>query len=159
MRRTMSLLAIAVAICGMGRVASAGLIEWTTGDLGNNVIIDGGDFNVFPLLILPDNGQPAELEVKYGLWNSPEVPVDVYLNEIFIGSFVADQGYITPGPEFITFDVTGLLLDGENTVLFTGSGFGDYVIGQVWVRYYDIPAPATMGLFALALCGYKRRRR
>jgi hypothetical protein len=130
--------------------AQAELITWTTGDLGNNVIDDAGEFIVNPDLIDPSNTDPATLTVKYGLWNSPDVPVDVFLNGTLVGNFVADQGYISPGPEFAVLDVTGLLLNGLNTLRFTGNSVnnGDYVIGQVDLTYNSVgavvPEPSTL---------------
>jgi hypothetical protein len=110
---------------------------WSTGDLGLNVIEDAGTFKVVAVLDGPSNEDPASMTVKYGLWNSPDVPVDVYLNDEYVGGFVADMGYITPGPEYATFDVTGLLVDGDNTIVCTGHDVneGDYVIGQIDIEY------------------------
>lgn len=140
-------LALAATVLGLLAGAAGqvrpGVVTWSTGDLGNNVIDDGGTFTVNPDLVNPSNVELASLVVKYGLWNSPNVPVDVSFNGTSVGSFVADLGYISPGPQFATFDLSGLLLGGLNTVLFTGSGSGDYVIGQVDVTYYSVvPEPS-----------------
>jgi hypothetical protein len=110
---------------------------WSSGDLGPKIIQDAGKFSVAPELVDPSNSAPAELMVKYGLWNSPDVKVDVYFNGKLLGSFVADQGYNSPGPEFAFFDVTGLLKDGTNEVVVTGNSanLGDYAIGQIDVTY------------------------
>jgi MYXO-CTERM domain-containing protein len=90
--------------------------------------------------------------------------VTVTLNSTVVGSFLADQGYISPGPEFVTFDVTGLLLPGLNTLDFTGSGLGDYVVGQVDLTYTSnaVPEPSTMAIAGVSLLvglGVARRRR
>lgn len=146
----------AIAACAG---ASSAQVIWTTGDLGTNVIDGGVDYSVFPDLDMPDNSLASTLTVKYGLWNSPDVPVDVLLNGNFVGSFVADQGYISPGPSFIDFDVTGLLLDGNNEVLFSSTGPGQYVVGQVDLTYFQIPAPASAALLGLGALAATRRRR
>ena len=91
----------------------------STGDLGNNIINDAGNYVWLPLLSSPSIVAPATLDVKYGSWNSPDVSVDILVNGSLIGSILADQGYISPGPQFDSLDVTGLLIDGINTVLFT----------------------------------------
>ena len=135
----------------------------STGDLGNNVITGAGLYEVFldPPHI-PSNSAPSNIEVKYGLWNSPDVDVSVFFNDTFLGNFIADNGYISPGPEFITFDTTGLLFDGLNKISFNGFGVeGDYVIGQVDLIYNPIPEPETyaMLLAGLGLLGYRLRLR
>jgi hypothetical protein len=158
MDRISRLAAIAAAM--VSAPALAGVI-WTTGDLGNNVILDSGDFLVFPMLEDPDPAGPHSMTVKYGLWNSPNVTVSVFVNDVHVGNFIADQGYIIPGPEYITYDVTGLLLDGSNTVLFTGFGAnaGDYVVGQVDVLDEPVPAPAgALVVLGAGILGMRRRR-
>jgi hypothetical protein len=150
MLKAINFLALAaVACCLMTTTpAKADVITWTTGDLGNNVISNAGDFEVNPILINPSNSDPATLDVKFGLWNSPAVPVDVFLNGSLVGSLVASSGYLAPGPQFAMFDVSGLLLDGLNTLLFTGNGVnsGDYVIGQADLNYSSgvVPEPSSM---------------
>ena len=138
---------------------SHGQIVWTSGDLGNNVVEDAGAYFVFPELEDPSNVMPATLTVKYGLWNTPTVLVDVMVNSTFVGSFEADQGYLSPGPEVADFDVTGLLFNGGNTVLFTGNGVndGDYVVGQVDLAYFQVPEPG-LAVFAVPLLGWSLQR-
>ena len=129
----------------------------STGDLGNNVIDDAGIYLWLPVLSSPSNAAAATLDVKYGSWNSPDVLVDILVNGSLIGSILADQGYISPGPQFGSLDVTGLLVDGVNTVLFTGNGAnsGDYVIGQVDISYDSssapVPEPGMLGLLLIGL--------
>ena len=134
-------------------------VTWTSGDLGNNVVYDAGGFSLFPELTNPSNVLPAELVVKYGLWNSPDVLVDVFFNDVVVGNLLADDGYISPGAEFASYEVTGLLQKGENTILFTGHGAndGDYVVGQVDL-HYNIPEPMTVFLLGLGSLALLRKR-
>ena len=121
-------------------LATAAPANWSSGDLGFNVIPSGGTYESFPDLVTPSNAFPASLEVKYGVWNVPDTTVDVYFNGTLVGNFIADQGYINPGPEYASFDITGLLMSGTNTVFFTGNGIGgDYVVGQVDIDYDSRP--------------------
>ena len=112
-----------------------------------------GAFSVFFDLTSPSNSANSFIDIKYGLWNSPDVPVDTSINGTLVGSFIADQGYNSPGPEFINFDVTGLLLNGTNEISFLGSGLGDYVIGQVDLTYSPVPIPAAVWFFGTGIIG------
>jgi hypothetical protein len=160
--RIVGLVAGLVLLLGLN--ASAAPILVSTGDLGDNVVDNAGDYLWQPVLTLPTGAGPDELEIKYGLWNSPAVPVDVFVNGTLAGSFDADQGFTLPGPEFVTFDVTGLLVNGLNSILFTGNNVnsGDYVIGQVDLTYDAaavVPEPVTLTLFSVGVAGVAWRRR
>lgn len=145
-------------------------ITVSTGDLGINVISDGGLFQVDLTANTPSNTIASTLNIKYGLFNSPDVKVSVFFNSSLLGSFLADQGYISPGPEFADFNVTGLLINGLNRVVFNGfggSGFsGDYVIGQVNLNYDNsgtapVPEPTSillLGAGLIVLIGYGRKK-
>ena len=137
---------------------NANAITVSTGDLGNNVVNNGEAFSVFFDLTSPSNSADAFIDIKYGLWQSPDVPVDTSINGMLVGSFIADQGY-SGAPEFINFDVTGLLLNGTNEISFLGSGLGGYVIGQVDVTYSAVPIPAALWLFGSGLIGLLAMRR
>jgi hypothetical protein len=142
-------------------------ITVSTGDLGNNVINNAGLFQVNFTAQTPSNTIASSLNIKFGLWNEPEVEVSVFFNNTLLGSILADQGYIEPGPEFADFVVTGLLIDGLNIVTFNGFGDGgDYVIGQVNLNYDNsgtapVPEPATillLGAGLIGLIGYGRKK-
>jgi MYXO-CTERM domain-containing protein len=151
----------ALVTCGLAAgAASAVPLVWSSGDLGNNVIPGQSDYFLFPELLQP-TGAPAFLTIEYGLWNSPDVFVEVGMNGTPVGSFLADLGFLNPGPEFVTFDVTGLLVDGTNTVQFitVGSLLGEYVVGSAEIRYDGVPAPGAAALLALGGLEAGRRRR
>lgn len=138
--------------------ANAGLITESTGDLGNNVISDAGLYDVYLNASTPSNSLSAGIQIEYGLWNSPNVNVSVFFNDTLLGSLLADSGYISPGSEFIDFDITGLLVDGLNKISFNGFGAnsGDYVIGKVDMSYdnsgaVSVPTPSTIAIFALGM--------
>lgn len=84
---------------------------------------------------------------------------------MLIGNFLADLGYLSPGPEFATFDVTGMLSSGTHTVSFDGFGAnsGNYVVGQVDINYdgrvSQAPAPAALALIGMGLVGFGFTRR
>lgn len=132
----------------------------STGDLGNNAISDAGFFEVFLNAETPSNTIASTIDITYGLWNSPSVDVSVFFNSTAVGNLTADRGYISPGPEFVSFDITGLLVAGLNSISFDGFGAnnGDYVIGQVDMNYdnagtVSASEPAILSLFALGLAG------
>ena len=86
--------------------------------------------------------------------------METFANANFAGSFVADLGYISPGPAYTSFDVAGFLIDGINEVSFsTSATTGDYVIGQVDLHYSAVPIPAAVWLFGSALAGLGWMRR
>lgn len=147
--------------------ANADLITISTGDLGNNVIDGAGDFLWTPLLVSPSGAGANILSVTYGLWNSPSVLVDVFVNGTNVGNFLADNGYISPGPDLFSVDVGAYLVSGINNIFLTGNtqNMGDYVVGQVDLEYdsvsMSVSAPSTLALLGIGLAGMglARRRR
>lgn len=138
----------------------------TSGDLGYNVIYGnaGGTYSFDLTLTRPDNSLPATLDIKYGMWNGSGDIVEVFLNSVGVGSFEAIGGYISPGPQFSSFSVKGLLVDGANTVSFLGGEpRSDYVVGQIDLTYSTAPVPEpetyAMMLAGLGVLGALARRR
>jgi hypothetical protein len=145
-------------------------VTTSTGDLGNNVIFGNADFSVALYLDTPSNTITSTLDVKHGLWNGIYAEISVYLNTKYVGLFRSENGYISPGPQYSSFDVTGFLLDGTNNNLFNVTSFYnpnpslyyvDYVIGQVSINYDNgsangtapVPEPATILLLITGLIG------
>lgn len=154
-----------LALIASPLAAGAAPVTISTGDLGDNVVYGAGLFQAMLPASTPSTTLPASIDVTYGLWNDPHVNVFVRFNGAPVGSFWADLGYTVPGPRFVSLDVTGLLVDGVNTIAFDGAGTaGDYVIGQVDLNYDDrpgtLPEPGAGVLIALgaAIAAVRRRR-
>jgi hypothetical protein len=126
----------------------------STGDLGYNVVTASGSYTWSPTVSAPSNTLPATLEVVYGLWNDPGMVVHAFVNGTEAGSFLVNAGYLDPGPSSNSFNVSGLLVDGVNTITFGAldATEGEYVINRVDLQY-NLPStnntevpPGTNGL-------------
>ena len=113
-----------------------------TGDLGENVVTEGGAYVWSPAVGSLTNALPATLTVVYGLWNDPSVLVHAYVNGTEVGSFNVVGGYFdAPGTN--SFSVESVLVEGVNTVRFDGLGVGgDYVVGSITLDY-NLALPET----------------
>jgi hypothetical protein len=86
--------------------ASAG--SWSTGLVEDLTTPGYGEaYTTDPLV----PGFEAELRLVYGLWNSPDLQLDVYFDGAYLGSALVDPtvGYTNPGPGTAVFDVTALI--------------------------------------------------
>jgi len=74
------------------------------------------------------------LKIKYGLWNSPDVRIGIRVNGSLVGSVIADQGYISPGPEYAMFSISNYISAGTDLIEAVASpGGGEAVIGYIGV--------------------------
>jgi hypothetical protein len=96
-------------------------VLWDSGELADHIF--GGETLEYTTADLPPVTQ-AELQFKCGLWNSPDANLTVSLNGTELGSVVADQGYISPGPEYVTWDITHAIKVGANLISVTADGEG-----------------------------------
>ena len=137
----------------------------STGDLGYNVVAAAGSYTWSPTISATTTALPATLEVTYGLWNDPGVQVHAYINGTEVGSFFVNVPYIDLGPSSNSFNISGLLLDGVNTVRFDGLGAneGEYVIGSITL-HYNLPStnvtevPPDTNAPPVATSGHRARR-
>ena len=134
-------LCMPLIVFGHFDMAQAAPRNSSTGNLGHNVIYLGGTYTDFLDISRPSKIEQATLTVLFLHYDSPEVPVDVILNQEFIGSFLAEPF----GAEEAIFDVTGLLLNGENEIHFQGNHApdhpdldpGNYLIAQIDIDYFE----------------------
>jgi len=152
-------------------MAFASPVTVSTGDLGLNVIDKDSawTYEVALSATTPSNILPASIEITHGAWTG-SVYVQTYFNSSLVGGFDNTMGYNNPGPQYANFDITGLLLDGINTITFRGIESNEdycYVIGQVDMHYDNsasgnpVPAPATiilLGSGIFGLMGVRRRK-
>jgi hypothetical protein len=87
MKKFFVFLCMPLIVCLHFEVAQAAPRTASTGDLGGNVIYLGGTYTDFLDISRPSKTEQAILTVLFLHYDSPEVPVDVILNQEFIGSF------------------------------------------------------------------------
>jgi hypothetical protein len=154
---------LGLSLLSLFGTAEAAPITLTTGQLGT-VLVDGDDFSTQFNAVNANPSLGSTLVINYGLWNSPEIYVNVLVNGNVVGNFVADLGYLDPGPETVTYDLGAFLVNGLNTIyLDAETSPGDWVIGSVTLNYDDaspsvppteaVPEPGTLALFGLGLLG------
>lgn len=104
---------------------------WTSGEL--DTLFDAGTSLTFNFDI-PSDTVSWFMEVKYGLWNSPDVPITFLVNGDTVGTVIANEGYHLPGPHYVIWHITGNLTAGLNTIeMISQSGKGQAVLGHIYV--------------------------
>jgi hypothetical protein len=71
------------------------------------------------------------MQIKYGLWNSPSVGLAVSINGNYLGTCMANYGYISPGPKYARAPISDYIVPGPDLVEIVASGGGEAVIGYV----------------------------
>jgi hypothetical protein len=104
---------------------------WTSGEL--DTVFEAGTSRTF-IVDLPPDTVSWFMEVKYGLWNSPDVPMTFIVNGDTVGTVIADRGYKIPGPCYVIWHITGNLTPGLNTIeMISQPGNGDAVLGHIYL--------------------------
>jgi len=111
--------------------------SWTTGDVDDHLW--GGDTLGYTTDVMATVTE-ASLTLKYGLWNSPDVTFEVYLNDALVGDVLVNNSYISTGPYYETWDVTTLIVPGvENTVdVVALVGGGEGIVGRIDIDYEGV---------------------
>jgi hypothetical protein len=113
--------------------AVAAAQSWTTGLVDDHIL--GGQtlsYRTTPLPAVSD----ATLTLRYGLWNSPDVVLEVYVNGTFAGSAVADQGYVSPGPAYAVWPAGPAMTSGTQLVEVVAlASTGEAVVGEITIDY------------------------
>ncbi|TKJ42459.1 hypothetical protein CEE37_01895 [candidate division LCP-89 bacterium B3_LCP] len=79
---------------------------------------------------LPEIGGVV-MEIKYGLWNSPQVGLAVSVNGNPVGVCMANYGYISPGPKYGRAHISDYIVAGPDLIEIVASYGGEAVIGYV----------------------------
>jgi hypothetical protein len=87
MKKFFVFLCMPLIVFGHFELAQAASRNASTGDLGRNVIYRGGTYTDFLDISRPSKIEPATMTVKFAHWDSPDVPVDVILNQEYVGWF------------------------------------------------------------------------
>jgi len=94
---------------------------------------------------LPQTGG-ALMQIKYGLWNSPDVYMDVRINNQLLGTLVANVGYISPGPRYALANISNYIVAGPDLIEITAqAGGGEAIIGYVGVGVRTRTEPEADG--------------
>jgi hypothetical protein len=98
---------------------------WWTGNIEQHIL---GGQTISWTTDLPQV-QGVKMKIKYGLWNSPNVPLNVYVNNNFVGTALAQWGYISPGPEYAVFGIDAYIVAGPDVIEVRAGAGGEAVIG------------------------------
>lgn len=93
----------------------------------------------------------ATVQIEYGLWSSPDVELEVWVNGAQVGSVLCNAGWYSPGPSFDRWDITALLVPGPQTIEVVavvplgGAGGGEAILGSLTVDYCEALGVDTDG--------------
>ena len=71
------------------------------------------------------------LKIKYGLWNTPSVGLAISVNGNYVGTVMANYGYISPGPKYAIANITDYIVSGPDLIEIVASYGGEAVIGYL----------------------------
>jgi hypothetical protein len=126
------LVALALLAAFSSSPAFARAETWTTQDVDRHIA--AGEKQSFATAPLPPV-RAATLTIRYGLWDSPDVTIEVFVNGRRLATLVADSGYLSPGPSEARHDVTGLLQPGVNRIELHATQGGLAIVGSLTIDY------------------------
>lgn len=90
-----------------------GAVLWDSGEIQDHIF--GSENLDYDTSDLPFT-QSSELEFKYGMWEGTDCELTVELNGVELGTVLADDGYLSPGPQYSSWNTTFTLAAGVNNI-------------------------------------------
>ncbi len=171
MRRQVGLVFVILVIIAIAGTTQAGTITLTQTTMPDQFIIPWyQDQSVYFSLDTPSNITPATIDIFHGGLSSAydDWFVNVIFNGTNIGGFEIGSGWsATQGSQSSTLDISGLLMDGSNSIEFQADAVDipqdlggfivvrqiEYIIGRVDLTYTSVPIPAAVWLLGSGLVG------